>query len=182
MRLFAAIRPPEAALDHLESALAPLHAGAGDRLRWLPREQLHLTVAFYGDVPDGAAPDLQTALASAVAGSGELRLALRGAGTFSSRNLWVGLAGQVQDLRELMAVCAQAPLTAGGEARPPRPHLTVARAGRRARELDVRPLARALAVYSGPEWTADQVRLVSSRLGEGPGGSVAHEVIGAVDL
>lgn len=182
MRVFAAIRPPEAALEHLQAGLAPLRAGAGDRLRWLPLEQLHLTVAFYGEVPDGAASDLQSTLAAGVAGSGALQLSLRGAGTFSSRNLWIGVAGQVAALRELMADCARAPLTVTGEQRAPRPHLTVARAGRRARELDVRPLARALAVYSGPEWTADRVQLVSSRLGEGPGGSVAHEVIGAVDL
>ena len=104
MRVFAAIRPPEAALEHLQAGLAPLRDGAGDRLRWLPLEQLHLTVAFYGEVPDGAASDLQSTLAAGVAGSGALQLSLRGAGTFSSR------------------------------------------------------------------------------LGEGPGGSVAHEVIGAVDL
>ena len=46
----------------------------------------------------------------------------------------------------------------------------------------MRPLARALAVYSGPEWTVHEVQLVRSRLGEGPGGGVAHEVIGAVEL
>ena len=182
MRVFAAIRPPESALEHLELALAPLRAGAGDRLRWLPPEQLHLTVAFYGQVPDGAASDVQSALAAGVAGSGALQLALRGAGTFSSRNLWIGVAGQVAALRKLMADCARVPLMATGEQRAPRPHLTVARAGRRARDLDVRSLAQVLAVYSGPEWTAGQVQLVSSRLGEGPGGTVAHEVIGAVDL
>lgn len=182
MRLFAAIRPTAPALEHLEGALAPLRAGAGERLRWLPPDQLHLTVAFYGEVPDGAAPDLQSMLASAVAGSGELQLALRGAGTFSSRNLWVGVSGEVRALRALMAACARSPLTHSEDERPPRPHLTVARVGRRAQDLDVRPLARALAVYSGPAWTAHQVELISSRLGEGPGGGVAHVVIGAVDL
>lgn len=182
MRLFAAIRPPAPALVHLEGALAPLRAGAGGRLRWIPPEQLHLTVAFYGNVPDGAVPDLQSSLASVVSGSGELQLALRGAGTFSSRNLWVGVSGQVRQLRALMADTARSPLIDEGDQRPPRPHLTVARVGRRARDLDVRPFARALAVYAGPTWTAHQVELVASRLGEGPAGGVAHEVIGAVDL
>ena len=182
MRLFAAIRPPAAALEHLDRALAPLRAGPGERLRWVPPDQLHLTVAFYGEIPDGAASDLQSIVASAVAGWGELQLALRGAGTFSSRNLWVGVTGQARELRELMAASARAPRTDAHEERPPRPHLTVARVGRRARDLDVRPLARALAVYSGPTWTAREVELVSSRLGAGPGGGVAHEVIGAVEL
>ena len=83
MRVFAAIRPPEAALEHLQAGLAPLRDGTGDRLRWLPLEQLHLTVAFYGEVPDGAASDLQSTLAAGVAGSGALQLSLSGAGTFS---------------------------------------------------------------------------------------------------
>ncbi|HLS65298.1 MAG TPA: RNA 2',3'-cyclic phosphodiesterase [Ruania sp.] len=182
MRLFAAIRPTGPVLEHLDGALAPLRSGAGQRLRWVPPDQLHLTVAFYGEVPDGAARDVQAALAAAVAGWGSMQLSLRGAGSFSSRNLWVGLAGEVARLRDLMVDCARAPLAEAEEERAPRPHLTVARTGRRARELDLRPLARALAVYAGPEWTADQVELVRSRLGEGPGGTVAHEVIGAVDL
>jgi|SRR5690625_891971 len=182
MRLFAAIRPPGFVLEHLDGALAALRSGAGDRLRWVPPEQLHLTVAFYGEVPDGAAWDVQEMLASAVAGWGSMQLSLRGAGSFSSRNLWVGVAGEVARLRLLMTDCAQAPLAESEPERAPRPHLTVARSGRRARELDLRPLARALAVYAGPQWSADQVELVRSRLGEGPGGTVAHEVIGAVRL
>ena len=63
MRLFAAIRPPGFVLEHLDGALAALRSGAGDRLRWVPPEQLHLTVAFYGEVPDGAAWDVQEMLA-----------------------------------------------------------------------------------------------------------------------
>lgn len=182
MRLFAAIRPPEPALAHLDSALAELRAGAGDRLRWVPPDQLHLTVAFYGEVPDGAACDVQDMLAAAVAGWGSMQLSLRGAGSFSSRNLWVGVAGELDRLRSLMVDCARAPMAEAEVQRAPRPHLTVARTGRRARELDLHPLARALAVYAGPQWSADRVELVRSRLGEGPGGTVAHEVIGAVDL
>lgn len=182
MRLFAAIRPPAPVLEHLDAALAPLREGVGQRLRWVPAEQWHLTVAFYGQVPDGAALDVQEALAAAVAGWGSMQLSLHGAGSFSARNLWVGVSGEVARLRALMVECARAPLTEDDSHRAPRPHLTVARVGRRARELDVRPLARALAVYSGPDWTTEEVRLVRSRLGEGPGGAVAHEVIGSVEL
>ena len=59
MRLFAAVRPPEPVLLHLERALAgvrPLADGAG--VRWSSQENLHLTLAFFGDVPDGAVDEL----------------------------------------------------------------------------------------------------------------------------
>ena len=41
---------------------------------------------------------------------------------------------------------------------------------------------RALAVYRGPEWTADEVEVVASRLGEGRSGGPLHEVLATVPL
>ena len=40
----------------------------------------------------------------------------------------------------------------------------------------------ALAVYRGPEWTADEVEVVASRLGEGRSGGPLHEVLATVPL
>ena len=49
MRIFAALPPTEVFLDTLKEALAPLKA-AYPRLRWLPRENLHITLAFLGEL------------------------------------------------------------------------------------------------------------------------------------
>lgn len=183
MRLFAALLPPEPVLDHLEDALAVVRSGPADLLRWVPRENLHVTLAFYGEVPDGALDDVAVALADGVRGAGPERgvaAELRGCGTFGGRTLWVGVGGEVQALRGLMDTAAAAGGLPEGERR--RPHLTVARSGRRSRELDVGPAAGALSVYRGPTWVADEVALVSSRLGEGRGGGPMYRVEHVVPL
>ena len=58
--------------------------------------------------------------------------------------------------------------------RPHRPHLTLARSREGA---ELRPVVAALADFAGTPWTADALHLVLSRLGAGPGGTAAHEVI-----
>lgn len=180
LRLFAAIRPPEPALEHVERGFDAVRYGAGSRLRWVPRENLHVTLAFYGEVPEGAVGDLTAALAAAAAGVPPVTLDLRGAGSFSGRTLWVGVGGEVESGRRLMDGAAEAGGLPAGERR--RPHLTIARASRRSRETDLAGPTRALSAYRGPEWTATEVLLLRSLLGEGPGGAPRYEVMERVPL
>ena len=59
-----------------------------------------------------------------------------------------------------------------------RAHLTVARTGTRTRDpwlLDDH--AHALAVYTGPEFAADEVKLFESHLGRGRSGGPKYEVV-----
>jgi RNA 2',3'-cyclic 3'-phosphodiesterase len=60
------------------------------------------------------------------------------------------------------------------EDRPYRAHLTLARARTGA---DLRTVAALLGEFTGSRWTADALHLVSSRLGAGPGGTAAHDVV-----
>lgn len=204
MRLFAGLYPPQEALAHLDGALAGVAGEDGDlgaSLRWVPREQRHVTLAFLGEVPDGALPDVEAALARAVVGHAPLALRLAGAGTFGDRTLWVGLAGDRDGLRDLSQdVAAALGDEAGVVARDRaagRPHLTVARlragaapSGARRRRgappaVGPAPLAaraRALGVYSGPGWTAQEVVLVSSVLGAGRSGGPAHDAVARFPL
>jgi len=190
VRLFAAVRPPEHVLLHLEQALAgvgSLADGAG--VRWSSEENLHLTLAFFGDVPDGAVDALGDGLARAGGRALPFRLSLRGAGVFGSRTLWIGAGGAVESMVGLAAAAR-----AEGEGvsrfrdeRPrQRPHLTVgrvvqSRTGRRrgAPRLPVEAvhLVRALAVYEGPEWTVDEALLLSSVPGAGRGGGPLYEIV-----
>jgi len=198
VRLFAAVRPPEEVLDHLDLALGAVRGtlpGAADGpVRWSARETWHVTLAFYGEVPEGALPALDDALAGAAAQTPPYRLHLRGAGAFAHRTLWVGVAGDLAPHRTLGAasVAVGALVVRGaradGEAAldtRSRPHLTVGRAarparpvrpeGRRGRSADrdgpgLSALVHALAVYEGPSWTVEQLLLVQSQPGAGRGG------------
>lgn len=179
MRVFAAIRPPEHVLAHLECALAPMRTGPAQPLRWIPPEQWHITVAFHGELPGGAVPDAAEALQRNVAVQRAPELVLRGAGSFTARTLWIGVAGTAtgdeRDLRDLMARCS-----ADGFAEPrtrQRAHLSVARSSRRSADVDLGSLARALSVYRGPSWRAAQVQLLASELGTGPGGRPRYTTI-----
>lgn len=194
-RLFAALSPSVEALDHLDLALSSLGAVALDdgrpSLRWTPRELMHLTVAFFGEVADGAADDLGRELDEVARSADPLGLHLRGAGTFEDRILFVGVGGDAEALRRLSAATAEAASDVGLrlDRRPrQRAHLTVARAsGPRKtsrRKTDPRPtgpglgeLAHALAVYEGPRFTADELCLVESTPGAGRSGGPLYEVV-----
>ncbi|AYJ34196.1 hypothetical protein D4R08_09480 [Corynebacterium xerosis] len=276
MRLFASIRPPEEVREHLVTALRPIRDDHGPLLRWPDPDQWHVTVAFYGERPDGAVDELAEHIAAAVAttgfptggssrpasadsghpGSGtgssvefpdaaspSLDLHLRGAGSFSGRTLWIGVGGDIEPLRRLMAGCAHDPFAIGddgdgddggrgatlnGRRERRRAHLTVARLrareqggrrdGRRSHRRSAwagdhrrggahdgggshgatgygRDLSRparhdgasllhdvvhALSVYSGPSWTATEIELINSRLGEGRSGGALHETVATI--
>ena len=199
MRLFAAITPPVEVLDHLERALAmlgPLPApigrpGRGPRGHrhhvataspWTPRSTWHLTLAFFGSVPDGALPDLEAAVAASAREVEPFTIHLAGAGAFRSTVMWVGVGGQTSPLTEAMHELAgvRGEVTAMREGRERnRAHLTISRAGA---SVDASHVAHALAVYRGPEWTVNTIDLVESRLGEGAQGHPLHTRLAAFPL
>lgn len=184
VRLFAALVPPAPVLDHIERGLDDVRSGPAAMLRWVPRENLHITLAFYGDVPEGAVPDVVGGLELLGERNAAPQIALSGAGAFSGRTLWLGVGGDVAATQRLMAG-AKDVLVDQTEDGPPRPHVTVARSGRRARGLDEAVLAdavRALAVYRGPSWQPEEIVLLSSHLGDGPGGAPRYRLEAACPL
>jgi RNA 2',3'-cyclic 3'-phosphodiesterase len=70
LRLFCALRLPGAALDALsEWQSAHLHGG-----RIVPRDHLHVTLAFLGHRPAGELPGISAALRDAAVAAGPIRL------------------------------------------------------------------------------------------------------------
>jgi RNA 2',3'-cyclic 3'-phosphodiesterase len=200
VRLFAAVRPPAEVLDHLERALVVARAGspaddARGPVRWTPAGDRHLTLAFYGGVPEGVVPELVAGLAALAAEVEPFGLALRGAGLFDRRTLWTGCTGDLAALTTLMDGASRLGVEVTGRAderRRSRAHLTVGRVRDQARRRTVRReapgvaavavLAHALAVYEGPSWTVRRVELVRSELGAGPGGAARHELVESLAL
>lgn len=149
-----------------------MHAQSSNQLRWADPDNWHLTMAFYGDQPNDATA-VRAHLAAVAAGQSALSLHLSGAGSFDRRTLWVGVGGDTRQLAALMRHCVLP-----GEAPRQRAHLTVARAGRRMKDAWLfDDHVRALSVYRGPEFVADELCLVRSHLGEGRGGGPRYRII-----
>lgn len=166
MRLFAAVLPPENVLGALAREVAGLRKLPGaDRLRWTQRPGWHFTLAFYGEVDEELVPELSARLEKAARRTDPFPLALRGGGQFGrGRALWAGADGDLRAMR-LLAGRAEAAARKAGvpmrEHRPYRAHLTVARS----RDgMDVRAYVRALADFTSPTWTVEELVLVHSRL------------------
>lgn len=175
MRLFAAVDPPA---DVQESLAAALGGARDDRLRWVPAQQWHLTLAFYGEVAETKVEKLQEGLVRAAERTRPFGVRLAGAGTFprqaaKARVLWVGLDGEVDALRRLADRSAGSGRRAriAMEDRAFRPHLTLARSRRDA--VDVAGLVEGLASYTSPWWEVTSLRLVRSTLGR----EVRHETV-----
>jgi 2'-5' RNA ligase len=215
VRLFASLHPPDAVLEHLASALEAVRlggdGGAAGPVRWSPVENWHLTLAFYGDVPDGAAHELEDGLAGLAASTAPFALRLRGAGVFAHRTLWVGVGGDTEAAVGLSAGAREIGSAVLGRSEPRervRPHVTVGRVAdevrsERSRRRRRRPSAgpagpdgqaggrgadplagavRALGVYEGPAWTVTDLRLVESHLGRGRAGSALHTDLARLEL
>ena len=191
MRLFVAIYPSAEALDDLTGQVARLRVGAADaagiNVRLTPRESLHLTLVFLGEVDDAQLPDVRLALGwaaqtwrhpnGAVGPGGSVaapRLRLGGGGLFGdalNTVLWVGLRGDVDALHALSRTTRRE-LDASrlpSDPRPYAPHVTLARPGIRVPPEAVESDRMALDGYLGPSWPATEMVLVRSRLGPRPG-------------
>jgi RNA 2',3'-cyclic 3'-phosphodiesterase len=185
VRLFAAVDPPPVERDRLAAALDRLDRldraePADARLRWVPAERWHVTLAFYGEVPEPKVPDLAERLGRAALRSPPFEVRLTGLGTFPSRAaearvLWVGLDGDVDRLVRLADRCRAAGRRIGLalDARAYRPHLTLARARGAA---DLR--AHVASGYDGDPWPVGTLRLVHSTLGP----RAHHETLAAWPL
>ncbi|MEU4795370.1 RNA 2',3'-cyclic phosphodiesterase [Streptomyces sp. NPDC023327] len=181
MRLFAAVLPPDAVVAELAAAASgPRRLPGADTLRWAPPANWHFTLAFLAEVPAETVPDLTARLARAAHRTPPFTLALRGGGHFGDRVLWAGVTGETAALR-LLAGRAEAAARRAGlvreEARPYRPHLTLARGGG---GTDLGPYADALASFAGTPWTVDALTLVRSELPRSgvPGERPRYEAVG----
>jgi len=156
MRLFVAAQPPDDVLDALVEVVDDLHHRPdAESLRWVIREQLHVTLRFLGEVPD-VAPVLE-ALAATRLPAAEAE-ATPGVTRLGRQVLCVPVAG-------VDALAAAITHIGPDEDRPFRGHLTLARVrGRRG------VVARSLAgTPVDLRWPVPEVALVRSHLGpDGP--------------
>ena len=125
-RLFVAIDLPESTKDFLVD-LDPKIRG----VRWTDASQMHLTLAFFGDVPEDVDLALREKLSAIQFGA--FFLPITGAGTFPSKGppkiIWIGVGRGHPHLFQVHKRVQEAALAAGiePELRPWHPHITLAR-------------------------------------------------------
>ncbi len=186
MRMFVALVPPAGALEHLAEFLTPRHE-AEPGFRWTVWEQWHITLAFMSQVQERHLDDLVARLERAAARRTSFDLRITGGGAFPNparaKVLYAGLdtGPHGEELKRLATGARAAASKSGAETNGGRfhPHLTLARIGRAA---EVTRWVRVLEAYDGPPWTADEVALIESHLGEGPRRRPRYEVVEAFPL
>jgi 2'-5' RNA ligase len=151
LRAFVAIELP----DGLRSALAALRGRLAlppASIRWVPADNLHLTLKFLGDLPVDNVDAVAAELARVGRRHPPLRLQAGGLGVFPGarkpRVLWAGVGGQKKALQILQQDIESAlePLGWKREKRPFRGHLTLARFKK---AVGARQLGRVLADGGG---------------------------------
>jgi 2'-5' RNA ligase len=135
--------------------------------RWRPRENLHLTLCFYGEVIEPVADDLDAALEEVGRRSQAFELALKGAGFFGKgdpHTLYIGAAENAA-LRALAADCERAARRVGikTEARRYTPHVTLAYLA--GADLGrVAAFEQSHALFESEAWQVDEFGLYSSHI------------------
>ena len=164
LRLFVALEIPDDVKDAVEAAFAPWRE-AFPKARWVPRENLHVTLKFLGRTWPRLVDWVPEQVEAAAAEVSPFVARLEGVGSFPSakrgRALWAGF----ESTEPIDALAAEIETSLADEfpteKRPFHPHLTVARSD---------PPLKLPVTYTGtelesPEWEVDHVTLFRSHLG-----------------
>ena len=133
IRVFVAIELPEVVRAALGLAIAEIGEAGARGVRPVRPEGIHLTLKFLGDIEPARVTPLSEAMDEAARAVAPFSLCLGDTGVFpgprAPRVLWVGVAGQLEPLRELwMALeTATSDLGFARDLRGFNPHLTLAR-------------------------------------------------------
>jgi 2'-5' RNA ligase len=166
-RLFTAIHFP----DPVKERIADLCFGVREA-RWLPIEQIHLTLRFIGEVNKHAFDDIREALDTIA--TDPFTLSCKGVGFFPLRGnprvLWVGIepAPKLQALYGMLERCLEQ-IGVEREHQKFHPHLTVARFKQQIPVSEVMPFVAANSLFRAGPVAVDAFHLYSSVLRpEGP--------------
>ena len=177
MRLFLAIDPGSECRRRIAIFVDELR-GITTKVRWVPEEKLHITLAFLGEVDEQVLPALTEDAGRAVRRHTTFGVRVEDGGVFPDwrrpRVVWLGLRddGELQRLgNDVVSTCAALGFASD---RPFRAHLTIGRVTDRL-PPDVRePLSAKLATAATHHFDVTRVDLMRSVLGRA--GSVYSEL------
>ena len=176
MRCFIALRLSED-LRHSLGELIKLLKPLSTSLKWVPQENLHLTIKFLGNIDESALPDIERAMTSVCSSHKVIELEASGLKIFPDRRMprviWAGLreTGGGVLLPELHGSIESAmkPLGFAFDGRGFNPHLTLGRVKRRRgkKPPDIEPLINEINTHETEvfgRFRADEVALFKSDL------------------
>lgn len=168
MRLFAALDLDETAREAVVALRKRIAKRFDSDIRWTNPEQLHLTLAFVGEVDDAVGATVAAAMTPPI-DMPAYPLALGGLGVFpphgAPRVLWIGSSRGARETIDLQRLVAERLATAGVELerRPFHAHLTLGR-WRASRDRDRRAVAELADTGEIACVDVDHVALYESRL------------------
>jgi 2'-5' RNA ligase len=179
IRTFIALEMPSPIRKALAGISSQLKLDlSGLPLRWVPVENMHLTLKFLGDISPDQIAGITKTLESLTANLAPMEISVDGIGAFPNRQrarvIWVGLAVP-ESLHQLQRNIEGrlAELGFPGENRAFLPHLTLVRVRGHARPMDLRKIGAVLASSASLPFTsstAEKITFFRSELK--PSGSV----------
>jgi len=168
LRLFVSVDVEDPKVLSAISSLKALVASTGVPQKLVEDENLHVTLAFIGEVPEAEAEEIKAALRTVEHRA--FKMHLKGLGAFPSeaspRVVWVGVAEGADELRELHKKVLSALRSVGVQPKDPRfePHITISRVKG---SKGIQSLAKVIASYRDYEvgWVdVKELRLKQSTL------------------
>ena len=159
IRSFVAIELSRSIQQQLETLIGKLKSPRTQAVRWVPTENIHLTIKFLGDVSPKNMDLLKNMLKAEVSRQHSFSLTIGGMGAFPTakrpRVIWVGITAPPQFISLVHLVEAECnKLGYANEERPFSPHLTLGRVSQ------VRQVAEALAGLTVGQLGTAEVREV----------------------
>jgi RNA 2',3'-cyclic 3'-phosphodiesterase len=149
-RAFIAVDLSADVLDRLSQVMVGLREEIGDgAVRWIPVENMHLTLKFLGDVSLSNVDRLKEIIQTSAAGCPMFAVSVGGVGAFPSllraRVVWAGVEGPPDLVTvQRMIDVETARLGYASENRPFKPHLTLGRVSRNVGPKELQKIAQVL--------------------------------------
>jgi RNA 2',3'-cyclic 3'-phosphodiesterase len=149
IRTFIALELPQSIHEELSTIISSLKKKVPAGIRWVPANNIHITLKFIGDVSKNNLAAIDQAVESITKGHSAFDIHLGNLGAFPNlrrpRVVWIGiqapdtLAKMAQEIDQALARLGYPP-----EGRPFSPHLTLGRVAQDAQAQELVPITRIL--------------------------------------
>lgn len=148
------------------------------RMAWVPAENMHISLAFLGNVPRPMLGEISNVLDRAAQGTAPFSVSVSGIGTFGQRVVWAGVDAP-RSLFEIQRRVAEGVRGLGIQVddRPYRPHVTLGRIKSGASDL-----TGALRKVGSPEFGVTEVRGIALMRSELRAGHALYTLLHAAAL